>query len=166
MGRAGQRGLAVTAQHAADFWRVACRIVPGLPLDGRYQVWHFGDSDALAHELAELVLMGVKRATAGLLWDAEEDPSAMPVEDGYSIVTERSGMPRLVIRTTDFEVRPFHAVDADFAAAEGEGDRSLEYWRAAHWRYFTRRCEALGKVASEDMPVILERFELIYPRTA
>src|SRR5688572_33167437 len=104
MGRAGQRGLAVTAQQAADFWRVACRVVPGLPLDGAYQVWHFGDSDELAHELAELVLRGVKRATAGLLWDAEADPSAMPVEDGYSVVTERSGAPRLIIRTTDFEI--------------------------------------------------------------
>jgi uncharacterized protein YhfF len=156
---------AVSIGHAADFWRVARRAVPGLPAEGPYQVWHFGDSDALAHELAELVLLGVKRATTGLLWDAEADPSAMPVEDGYSIVTERSGVPRLIIRTTDFEVRPFRAVDAEFAAAEGEGDKSLDYWRAAHWRYFTRRCEALGRVASEAMPVILERFQLIYPRT-
>jgi len=31
---------------------------------------------------------------------------------------------------------PFGAVDAAFAAAEGEGDRSLAWWQAAHTAYF------------------------------
>ena len=61
---------------------------------------------------------------------------------------------------------PIGEVDADFAAAEGEGDGSLDYWRAAHWAYFSRRCEALGRAPSNDMPVILERFALIYPAGA
>ena len=40
-----------------------------------------------------------------------------------------------------------HAVCAevteDFAAAEGEGDGTLAYWRRVHWSYFGRECERL-----------------------
>jgi uncharacterized protein YhfF len=146
-----------------DFWRAACRAVPDLAEDADYQVWHFGDSERLARELAALVLHGPKRATAGLLWDAEADPNMMPVLGGYSLVTDHAGAPLLVIRTTDVAIRAYQDVDADFAAAEGEGDRSLDFWRAAHWNYFSRRCVALGREASADMPVVLERFALIYP---
>lgn len=151
-------------QRIKDFWARACAVVPGMPADAAYQVWHFGDGAALAQELAELVLRGPKRATAGLLWEAEGDPNAMPVLGGYSVVTDgNGGEPLLVLRTAQVEIRPFAEVDADFAAAEGEGDGSLDYWRAAHWNYFSRRCEVLGRIPSEDMPVILERFDLVYP---
>jgi uncharacterized protein YhfF len=147
-----------------DFWARACAAIPSMPADAAYQVWHFGDGGALAHELAELVLRGPKRATAGLLWEAESDPNAMPVLGGYSVVTDGTGgTPLMVLRTAQIEIRPFAEVDADFAAAEGEGDGSLDYWRAAHWSYFSRRCEILGRTVSEDMPVILERFDLVYP---
>jgi uncharacterized protein YhfF len=69
----------------------------------------------------------------------------------------------LIIRTTQVDVSPYDQVDADFAAAEGEGDGSLSYWRDAHWSYFSRRCAALGRTPRNDMPVILERFALVYP---
>lgn len=149
--------------HIAAFWARACAAVPGLPTDGDYQAWHFGDGASLAQELAALVLHGPKRATAGLLWEAESDPSAMPVLGGYSVVTDGGGAPLMVLRTAQVDIRAFAEVDAEFAAAEGEGDGSLEYWRAAHWNYFARRCEVLGRTASDNMPVILERFDLVYP---
>ena len=147
----------------AEFWQAACQAVPDLPEAARYQVWHFGDSEPLARELAELVLQGPKRATAGLLWEAENDPNMMPVPGGFSLITDYSGAPLLILRTTDVQIRAYRDVDAGFAAAEGEGDGSLDYWRAAHWRYFSRRCAALGRTASDEMPVILERFALVYP---
>ena len=146
-----------------SFWQAACRVVPDLPATADYQVWHFGDSEGLARDLAELVLQGPKRATAGLLWEAELDPTMMPVPGGYSLITDHGGTPMLIIRTTGVEVRPYRKVDADFAAVEGEGDGSLDYWRKAHWAYFSRRCAALGRAPSDDMPVILERFALIFP---
>lgn len=152
-----------TQARQRDFWQAACRAVPDLPPTADYQIWHFGDSERMARDLANLVLRGPKRATAGLLWDAELDASMMPVQDGYSLVTDHAGAPLLIIRIAQVEFRPYDKVDADFAAAEGEGDGSLEYWRDVHWAYFSRRCEALGRAPRDDMPVILERFALIYP---
>jgi uncharacterized protein YhfF/GNAT superfamily N-acetyltransferase len=144
------------------FWN-AFREQVRLPPDTPYQAWYFGDSPGLAHELTELVLHGPKRATAALGWGIDAEPDTGPVPDGYSVVTEFDGTPRAVIRTTGIERRAFRDVDPDFAWTEGEGDRTLDDWRAGHWSFFTRECAGLGRSMSEDAPVVLERFELLYP---
>ena len=63
-------------------------------------------------------------------------------------------MTDLAIETTDVRVVPFDAVDAEFAHAEGEGDRSLAWWRAAHTAYFGRSLDGTSLV-------VCERFRLI-----
>src|SRR5262245_36915613 len=121
MARAGAKREVVndTRARQQEYWQAACSAVRDLPPAADYQVWHFGESERLARALADLVLRGPKRATAGLLWDAELDASMMPVQGGYSLVTDHAGAPLLIIRTTQVEIRPYDKVDADFAAAEG-----------------------------------------------
>jgi uncharacterized protein YhfF len=82
---------------------------------------------------------------------------------GYSVVTDIEGCPKCVVRTTEIQTVPFNKVDAAFAFDEGEGDQSLNYWRGVHWEYFSRQCAEMGIEPSETMPVICERFELLYP---
>jgi uncharacterized protein YhfF len=53
-------------------------------------------------------------------------------------------------------------VDKDFAREEGEGDLSLQYWREAHRRFFSRSLPKIGRAFSEDMLLVCERFRLIY----
>lgn len=127
-----------------------------------YQAWYFGNSAELAHELMDLVVHGPKRGTAGLQWSIERHPDLAPVPHGYSVVCEYDGTPRAVLRTTDIQVKPFAQVDAQFAWDEGEGDRSLAYWKKAHWEYFSAECASLGREPSLEMPVVLERFELLW----
>ena len=64
--------------------------------------------------------------------------------------------------TTEARVVPFDQVDADHARDEGEGDRSLEHWRVVHERYFAEHADG-GFLP--DMPVVLERFRVLYPST-
>jgi uncharacterized protein YhfF len=59
---------------------------------------------------------------------------------------------------------PFEEVGEEFAAAEGEGDGSLQYWRECHWAYFERECKRIGREPSPRMLIVCERFEVIYPR--
>src|SRR4051794_7744674 len=93
----------------------------------KYDAWPFGDTPELADELAELVIHGPKRATAGLLAASEADGDAVPVEGGYSVVTDGAGKPVCVIRTSKVVVQRLGNIDAAFAWDEGEGDRSLAY---------------------------------------
>jgi uncharacterized protein YhfF len=111
----------------------------------------FGDSPALADELLELVLAGVKTATCS----TEDEPNTSTPGERW-IVLDGRGMPRCVIESTEVIYRRYREVDAIFAFDEGEGDRSLAYWREAHRRYFGRQ----GKF-SEDMMLMCERFRLV-----
>lgn len=54
------------------------------------------------------------------------------------IALDGAGCPRAVVQTVQLVQRRFDEVDEAFAYDEGEGDRSLAYWREAHRRYFTR----------------------------
>lgn len=146
----------------AAFWAEYC-LAAGLPEATPRQAWHFGDTPELAHELVELVLHGPKRATATLAVSAERDAQAAPVADGYNVVTEHDGTPRAVIRSTWLDQRPLRDVDAAFAWDEGEGDRTLADWMDGHRRFFARECGRLGVPFRDDLPVVLERFELLYP---
>jgi len=55
-------------------------------------------------------------------------------------------------------------VDAELARGEGEDDRSLQTWRVGHEAYFRRSLAARGAVFDATAPLVLERFELTYPR--
>ncbi|MGZ5121086.1 MAG: ASCH domain-containing protein [Burkholderiales bacterium] len=127
-----------------------------------YESFHFGDSESLADELAVLVVAGAKRATASLLWSYEADAKPMPKPGDLSIVEQWSGEPVCIIETVSVAILPFEGVAAEFAATEGEGDGSLEHWRAGHWAYFGRECARLGKKPSASMPVVCESFKVIY----
>jgi uncharacterized protein YhfF len=129
-----------------------------------YDVFAFGDSPAMADELADLVLHGPKRATAGLLLEFERDNEPVPRDGGYSVVVDGRGRPVCVIQTTQVQVNPLREVDAGFAWDEGEGERTLVWWLDAHRRYFRRRCAELGVDFSDELPTVFERFELVWPR--
>jgi uncharacterized protein YhfF len=129
---------------------------------GTYEAWSFGDNPDMADELADLVLRGIKTATAGLLWEYEAEGEVLPQPGDASIVLDGTGSPACVIETVQVEVKPFNQVDAAFAHDEGEGDRSLDTWRRVHWRFFSRACGRIGRTSSETMPVVCERFRVMY----
>jgi uncharacterized protein YhfF len=60
-------------------------------------------------------------------------------------------------------ILPFSEVDEEFARDYGEGDRTLAWWRPNLWRYYEQECRSLSRTPSEDMPLICERFEVVYP---
>jgi uncharacterized protein YhfF len=146
----------------AAFWDAFCHAVGEDRSDRFFEAFHFDDNEATADELARLVLAGVKRATASLVWSFERAGGSAPRPGALSVVTCWDGRPACVIETLAVEVLPFEQVGAEFAAIEGEGDGSLAYWRRVHWLYFGRECERLGRTPSLTMPVACERFNVIY----
>jgi uncharacterized protein YhfF len=79
------------------------------------------------------------------------------------VVTDWQGTPGCVIETTYVEVVAFDGVTERFAAREGEGDKTLGYWRDVHWRAFARECQRIGREPDLQMPVVCERFRVVYP---
>lgn len=152
-------------EHLGSFW-ADFRRANGDVVDERFsEAFFFGDSEEMANELSELVMRGVKRATAGSLWSYEEEGEPLPQPGDLSIVTNWSGEPMCIIETQSVKVVRFNEVTADFAAAEGEGDGSLSYWQQGHREFFTRECAKAGKQFDESIPVVCERFTVVYLAT-
>ena len=153
----------IDEQTINTFWQryLAARGEPEVKLAAP-EAWSFGDNPALADELCQLVLAGIKTATCSLLWEYEADSEAIPQEGQLSIILDGQGKPSAVIETTQVIIQPFNQVDASFAYEEGEDDRSLESWRREHWRYFSRTSQSKGWQLGENMPLVCERFRLAY----
>ena len=148
---------------AEALWRTYLYSLPaGSARPDHYEAWAFGDNPAMADELVDLVLRGIKTATATLLWEFEADGDPLPKPGDFSLVLDGAGTPVCIIQTTQVEVMAFNQVDAGWAFDEGEGDRSLEYWREGHWRFFSRSCERIERTPSETMPVVCERFRVVF----
>jgi uncharacterized protein YhfF len=111
----------------------------------------FGNGGELADLLCDLVIAGLKTATC---WPVSE---GQQTEIGkHMVVKDGAGRPRAVIETVELVQTRFGEVDPDFARDEGEGERTLEYWRAAHRSYFERQ-----GVFAPDMMLWCERFRLV-----
>lgn len=146
-----------------QFWLEFCE-KSNLNAETPYQVWFFGNSQQMAKELAELVVSGKKTATASLVEFNEKHPEVAPIDEGYSVVTDFHGNPLCVIQTIEIRHLPFDEVDAQFAFDEGEGDQTLEDWRAGHWAYFTKEAAENGLEFSEKSLICCERFRLLFSR--
>ncbi|TDT30847.1 ASCH domain-containing protein [Naumannella halotolerans] len=153
----------------AEFWAGAHLATRANPLPGYLGVttgetlppptMAFGGTPEQQDALAELIVDGVKTATASALADYQAADEPVPSVGDLGIVVDGRGRPRALIRTTAVEVRPFDQVDAEHARLEGEGDRSLAHWQTEHRRFFT---EFSHGGFSPDMPVVLERFRVLY----
>lgn len=131
-----------------------------------YTAWAFGDSPTMANELGALVTAGVKTATASAIWEYEADDEPLPEVGELSLILDGDEKPLCIIETTEVRILPFNEVDADFAYDEGEDDRTLLSWRRAHETFFKRTLPRIGREFDETMPILCERFRVIYPPTA
>jgi GrpB-like predicted nucleotidyltransferase (UPF0157 family)/uncharacterized protein YhfF len=145
----------MTDEQVTEFWEA---FVASAGIDGPHTAWGFGSDPRMADDLGLLVRDGPKRATTSLRSWYVDDDEPMPAVGNLGVVLNGSGDPLCVVRTTSVEIRRFGDVDASFAWTEGEGDRSLEYWRDAHIRFF----ESEGRPVDEDTEVVLEIFELLW----
>lgn len=116
-----------------------------------------------ADGLADLVLKGIKTATASALALYEEG-EALPGQGAYDVVLNGQDEPVCVIKNDAVSIEEYRKVDAKHAYEEGEGDRSLAYWRQVHQRFFAESYREAGLVFDEeDAKIVLEKFHLVYP---
>ena len=130
--------------------------------DLEYTAWGFGNTSDMADNLGDLVRRGVKIATASLVWAYQAEGEPYPEVGDISIILDGRGDPMCIIETTDVEIMAFNSVSEKHAYEEGEGDRSLDYWREVHWAFFSEECNSIGREPAGNMPVVCERFQLIY----
>ena len=154
----------MTKETIKNYWE---QFLSNLPPESPYRTKSYvaeswGDSPEMADELGALIVGEIKTGTCSALWEWEAEGNPIP-EAGYiTIVLDGRGEPLCIIETVEVSVRKYNEVDADFARQEGEGNLSLDYWREAHRNYFSRVLRKIGKEFSEKLPLVCERFRVIY----
>lgn len=143
------------------FWARVCE-QHGISADS-YHTRTFGDPKYAEYgdHVTQLAIDRVKRATAHLAMDFELNNVPRRIAGDYWVILWENFTPACLLEIVNVEVRPFKNVDLTFAAREGEGDGSLEYWRQCHEEYFKLQLSDWGKPWSDDLPVVLESFELV-----
>ncbi len=154
----------MTEETIKTYWQ---KFLSTLPSDSPYHSKSYiaegwGDSPEMADELGALIAQGTKTGTCSALWEWEAEGNPIPEVGLITVVIDGRGEPLCIVKTTEVSIRKYNEVDSDFARAEGEGDLSLEYWREAHRSFFSRTLPKIGKDFSEEMPLVCERFKLIY----
>ena len=125
-----------------------------------YDAWAFGDDP---DELARLVSAGIKTATASAAIWYDLEGEDLPQAGQYSVILNTRDEAVCIIKTTRVFTVPFCDVDETQAFREGEGDRTLSYWRRVHERFFTEELKTIGRSFDEKMLIVCEEFEKVYP---
>ncbi len=146
----------------ASFWARRCAALPAGATPPRLvEAVAFGAGE-LADRLLALARAGTKTATAMPLWAFEASGRPLWAVGDESILLDGSGAPRCAMVTTELRVVPFDALDAPFARDYGEGDRTLARFRSEAWEYYGAVAAELGHTPARDMPMICERFRVVY----
>ena len=128
-------------------------------LSGTYEAWPFGGAP---DKLAELVLQGIKTATCSAYDLYQIDNERIPQEGDYSVILNSKEEAVCIIRTLKVYVTEFCQVSEEHAFKEGEGDRSLEYWRKVHSDFLTNELASVHRLFDEHTKVVCEEFEVVY----
>lgn len=133
------------------------------PQAAEYEAWAFCGGGEAADELAALVMSGDKVGTASAYAPYEKEQEPLPQVGNYSVILDSKEQAVCIIQTTRVSVVPFDEVSAHHAYCEGEGDKSLAYWREVHTRFFTKELAEIGMAFDEKMLVVCEEFARVYP---
>ena len=129
-----------------------------------YLLDDFADTPEAATKVGKLVRDGIKTTTSSLLWGLEHGGEPLPKAGEISVVVDGNGSPLCVIEMIEVEIRPFNTVDEQFAFEYGEGERTLASWLSDTWDFHSHWCREIGREPSETMPIVFQRFRLLYPQ--
>jgi len=128
-------------------------------LSGTYEAWPFSEAP---DKLADLVLQKIKTATCSAydLYQINHEP--LPKAGDYSIILNSKEEAVCIIQTTKVYVAEFKDVSDEQAYKEGEGDRTLAYWRKVHESFLINELASVNKTFSQNTKVLCEEFEVVY----
>ncbi|WP_051226972.1 GNAT family N-acetyltransferase [Butyrivibrio sp. MC2013] len=146
-----------------QLWTEFCK-KSGIDKNTEYDVRSFGDDFKTADILADLVVNGIKFGEARTCdnYISKDAHYKLPQQGDYSVVIAGNGEAVCVIRDYDVYICPFREVPHFHAYSEGEGDRSLVYWRNVHRKAFAECGRRTGIPFSAESLVVCEKFSVEY----
>ncbi|MBU3142736.1 ASCH domain-containing protein [Clostridium sp. CF012] len=125
-----------------------------------YDAWCFGGDTP--NELAKLVVDDVKTATASAYQLYELDNSPLPPIGGLNIILDSDNNAVCITETIKVYTCPFWKISENHAFKEGEGDRSIAYWRKVHEDFFSKELKEYDIDFDKNMMIVCEEFQVVW----
>ena len=116
--------------------------------------WKFSSDN---EKLISLVLNGEKRATTSLYNEYIKNKEPLPKIQQRSIILHEDNTDACLIEIENVIITEFKNITGELAFIEGEGDKSLEYYRNEHYKIFKN----IDSNFSDESKVVFEIFRVI-----
>lgn len=152
-------------QTVYDMWNGFTESNPKFKTDALPDSWYFHNNKADANRLAKLVLNGKKKAGSGLYAWYKEANADLPKTGTKHIITDFDGKAQAIIEIKKVDTIPFYQISTDYAELYmGTDIEPLKKWKKAHWDFFASTMEESGEKPTENMLIVCEWFETIWPQ--
>ena len=143
------------------FWQAACESSPELAHGPDYQVRWIGLDDDTTEQIIELIIAKDKTGTFTLPWIIERTDQPNPQSGDPIILIDFKGKPRVLVRLAQVYTKPFGEITAEDIAIDGSPVRSMDIWKPLHTQYWNALLAPFDLTVADDMPVLMEAFELV-----
>lgn len=125
----------------------------------------FDEDEIEAERFAKLILNKKKQTSSGLYIWYKEANIGLPKIGTKLIVTNLNGEARAIIETKKVDTIPFNQITKDYAELDmGTNIKPLEKWKKAHWKFFANTLDENGQKVTDEVLVVCEWFETIWPK--
>ncbi len=149
-----------------DYWQRASGELRDSGLTEDYQVRWIGLDDATTEDVIQLISAGDITGTFSLPWLIAQTRQLSPAVDDCIILIDFKGRPRLLVRLTGIHSVNFGNISAADIAIDGSPVRDLKIWIPLHTQYWNSLLNPFDMQVSDDMPVLVEKFELLHVNAA
>lgn len=122
---------------------------------------YFGESEEESVEIMEQLLRGEKTAISHCVPRYIVTRSSMPKVGDYTMVTDYYGNPGCILKCVDVVIDPIGAIPAEIAEREGEGELAL--WQQRKRQEFQALSQKSGFHYNDELPVLMELVERVFP---
>lgn len=117
-----------------------------------------------ANRLGNLILNRKKKAGSSLYSLYEKYNVDLPKVGKKQIVTDFDGNALAIIETIKVDTIQFNKISVTYAELDmGTDIEPLQKWKKAHWEFFKSFMAESGEKPTEDMLIVCEWFETIWP---
>lgn len=123
---------------------------------------YFGDSEEASVDALEQFLSGERTAVSHCVSAYLATKQRMPRIGDYTMVTDFYGNPGCILHTLDVTIAPMSELSKTLIEQECPGVER-ESWLQDRRKEYTALAERFGFHYNDDLPVLMETVELVYP---
>ncbi len=126
------------------------------------QVRSIGIDEETTGLILDFIRQGEKIGTFSLPWVMEKEGQTETASGTNIILSDYYGIPQLIVKLKKPFLKTFGTLGPQETALDGPPVRDIKVWKPLHFEYWNGLLDEYGKRCSDDMPVLVEPFKLIF----